>query len=165
MCRVLQQLGLEPLYRLAHLRRVFQMIGAEGVVGTGVVGTALLEHRGNVLAQLIGRLALNQRTLYTGNGKAGENDIDRSLEEYGDSHRIHILHVVIEAGSAAASGYDDIFKLGNLVKHFALYLTEPLFATLGKELRYGAMVAVLDIVVEVDKLQASLFFSSCVKSL
>ena len=129
------------------------MVGTEGAVGANVVGVALTEHVGDILAQLLGTLPLYQGALDAGYGKACVDDIDPGFEEHGEPLGIHILHIVEEAGGAAACGDDDIFKLGHLVQHVALNLTERFLALLGKELRHGTTVTVLDVVVEVDELQ------------
>ena len=70
---------------------------------------------------------------------------------------VHVLHIVEEAGSAAATADDDILKLGHLVQHVALNATEALLALLGKDLAHLLAHAALDVPVKVVERHVQLF--------
>jgi hypothetical protein len=76
----------------------------------------------------------------------------RGFQKNGDALLIHIFDIVEEAGCTSASGYYYILELGHLVQHVTLNLSECLFATVGEELGYCAVVTALDIVVQVYEL-------------
>ena len=70
---------------------------------------------------------------------------------------VKIVYIVEEAWSAATAAYYHVFKLSHLMQHVMLYLSESLFATLGKYLRDSLVHASLYIPVKVIELHAELF--------
>ena len=83
--------------------------------------------------------------------------IGGSLEIYRLATRVHILHIVEEAGGAASATDDHVFKLGHLVQHIMFDTSETLFALFVKNLLDGFAHTALDIPVEVVESQPQVF--------
>ena len=56
------------------------------------------------------------------------------LEIDSGSLAVEVVHVVVEARSATSTGDDDVLKLGDLMEHVVLHLSESFLAPLVKEL-------------------------------
>ena len=78
----------------------------------------------------------------------------RGVEPNSRSSVVHQLYVVEETRCAASASNYYVVKQAHFVQHSALYGAKSVFAALGKEGINRGVEEILDIVVEINKLQA-----------
>ena len=125
------------------------LVDTDGVFGFRIERLALLQLAADVLLHLFGRHVLQQGTFHAGHTQMAVEHLGGSLQVDGVALTVEIVHVVEEAGRAAAAAEDDLVELGHLVEHRLLEAAEALLATLGEELRHLLAHARLDVPVEV----------------
>lgn len=87
-----------------------------------------------------------------------------SLKPYACAVGVDDMHIVVEAGCAPSACYDYILKFGHLQQHAMLKVAKALFAKACEYVAYIGHEPALDIVVEIDELEAGIFGQSTAKS-
>ena len=146
-----------------YLGTVFELMGREGVVGTGVEGVAGGKGVGNISAELIVGLACHERSRRAADAKTGQDNIGGTEEVDGGAVGVHVVHVVEVAGCAASCSDDDVLEVGYLVENGTLELAERLFTAGCKELGDGLTIASLEVVVRIDEADAKVFGQGAAK--
>lgn len=128
---------------IVHQRHVHRMFG------TVVMRFAQLELFPDKGVHLLGGLVEQQGPHGLAHLEMSVQHLGRAFQIYGLSLPVDIVHVVEEARCPPATTDDDVFKLGHLVEHVSLHLSEACLAPLVEYLLHRFVHAALDIPVEV----------------
>lgn len=124
------------------------------MVGAAIIRCARIERRGYELKQFGVGLVGQNRPLGAVALQALVEPADRGVEPNGGSGGVHFIHIVEKAGGAAATGNDNVGEVAHLAQHGLLHAAEAVFASGGEQLGYGCVEALLDVVVQVNEVQA-----------